>query len=100
MTANRVPQVGEVWVFRHFRNLQRGRVTIVEPTTPGTVRFRYHGSTSTPDGEKSSVAAFVRTYDFLAVDEKTAIDLHGPQRTGDDRLQDTAPHSLGPEVPA
>lgn len=98
MAADRVPQAGEVWVMRHLRSLNRGRVTIdVDPATvAGRVVYRYHGTGS--EGECESVEAFVTAYDFLAVDEQSAELLYGPQlRPGERRLMDM-PIRLGTAV--
>lgn len=79
MAADRVPERGQVWVMKHLRSLNRGRVTIdVDPSTvDGRVVYRYHGTGS--EGECESVEAFVRVYDFLAADEASAVDAYGPQ---------------------
>lgn len=97
MAADRVPQTGEVWVLRHLRALNRGRVTIL-PRAVGDdrVRYRYHGTGT--ENTVETVAAFVLAYDFLAVDEQAAVDAYGPQvAPGVRRLVDM-PISLGTAV--
>lgn len=96
MAADRVPQAGEVWVLRHLRALNRGRVTILpHPVLTDRVWYRYHG---TGTDNTADVAEFVSAYDFLAVDEQTAVDTYGPQvAVGVRRLVDM-PISLGTAV--
>jgi hypothetical protein len=97
MAADRVPQPGEVWVMRHLRALNRGRVTIL-PRGVGDdrVRYRYHGTGTEHTAE--SVAAFVLAYDFLATDEQSAIDAHGPQVVPGVRRLVDMPIGLGTAV--
>lgn len=98
MAADRVPAAGEVWVLRHLRALNRGRVTIdVDPAdVHGRVVYRYHGTGT--EAECESVEAFCRAYDFLAVDEETAVLVYGAQvRPSERRLVDQ-PIRLGTAV--
>lgn len=99
MAADRVPVVGEVWIFRPYRAIsscRRGRVVILDVTDTDVVRFRYVGSGA--EGTPVPLAAFWRTYDFLAVDVDTADAEFGPQlRPGERRLIDM-PIRLGTAV--
>lgn len=96
MAADRVPVPGEVWVFRPFRSLRRGRVVILEVTECDTVCFRYVGSGAV--AAPHDLRAFLVNYDFLAVDVDTADAEFGAQvRPGERRLMDM-PIRLGTAV--
>lgn len=96
MAADRVPAKDQVWALRFLRALNRGRVTILDVDVPlDRVSYRYHGSGTSND---STIGGFVTAYDFLAVDEPSAVDLFGPQvQPGVRRLVDM-PASLGTAV--
>lgn len=98
MAADRVPAHGEVWVLRHLRAANRGRVTIVvDPAdADGSVVYRYHGTGTV--NEYPSVEMFVRSYDFLAVDEASASLLYGPQLRPSERRLADLPVRLGTAV--
>ena len=83
---------------RHLHKLGRGRVTIdVDPAdVDGRVVYRYHGTGT--ENECQSIEAFVTMYDFLAVDEETAVLLYGSQLRPSQRSLVDQPVRLGTAV--
>lgn len=72
MPGQRVPQVGEVWVFAHFKGEQRRRSRVrVDMVTDEDVVFTYlrHGGEQTA----TTYRAFTLNYDFAAVTEDEAV---------------------------
>ncbi len=90
MSADRVPQRGEVWAFRPlWTSIGRGQVVILdEPNQTGAVPYRLRSREGTGDVLVAPLAVFVARYDYVAasIDEapaqRAAVPMEFPIRPG------------------